>query len=303
MNKFVLISDMHLSVDNPRARLDDCKEAGYRKLQYVLDWAEKNRAGILHAGDLSHKPRSWHLLSDLQHIFLINEPFYTIYGQHDTVMYNEQTRKATILGALAGAGFVKILGFDPKNIEGYDIYGCHYGQEPPVLNNSGNNILVIHKAICDESLWSGQDYLDAKTYLAQHKNYRIILCGDIHKKFHIQIGDRHIVNAGPMIRREANIYNYKHCPGFWVWDIDDENMNWQEIPHDLAEKVLSRDHIDYKEEADSILDQFISSVKTDIVSGDVSFMDNLWKFIKDNKIEESIVEKISQVIGEEFYGK
>ncbi len=310
--KFVLFNDAHLSYDNPVARLDDCRETGYRKMEFVLDWAQKNNAVILHAGDLCHKPRSWHLLSDLQNVFMSDDPFYTIYGQHDTVMYNEQTRHATIVGALIGAGFIKLLNTNPIQIDRYNvhncvdkynIYGCSYGQEIP-QPQTHDNILVIHAPITDKAQWQGQDYLDALTFLKNYKEFNIIICGDIHQKFCIEYQGRYIVNAGPMIRREASIYNFSHHPGFWVWDFIKETMSWQEISHLPAKQVLTRDHIDYKDEAENILTEFISAIKNKDVNDNISFIDNLWAFVKENQINEDIIYQIALVIGEEkFYGK
>jgi hypothetical protein len=311
MNKLALISDMHLLVDNPVARLDDCKEAGYNKLQYVLDWALENEAAILQAGDVCNKARSWHLLSDLLGIFSSKDKFFCVYGQHDTAMYNEATRKATVLGALAGSGMVRILGDKPRlmysgeGLNDYYMYGCHYGQEipVPVEGNPEFNILVIHAPIANEALWQGQDYWDALTFLKKHKKYKLILCGDIHQKFCVEHEGRYIVNAGPMIRREATIYNFAHHPGFWVWG--SAGLSWQEIPHVPAEQVLTRDHIEYKQQAITILDEFIKAIKADVSEqGDVSFMANLWAFIRANNLDQGVVEEISKTIGEEkFYKK
>lgn len=294
---------MHLSVDNPVARLDDCKETGYNKLQYVLDWALENNAVILQAGDVCHKARSWHLLSDLQEIFSPKDKFYCVYGQHDTSMYNEATRKATILGALAGAKIINILNEAPTYIRGHCVYGCHYGQEVPIpKNNKEFNILVIHAPITNEALWEGQDYWDAKAFLIKHSKYKIILCGDIHRKFCVEHDGRYIINTGPMIRREATIYNFQHHPGFWVWD---DVLSWQEIPHVPAEQVLTRDHIEYKQEAISILDEFIRAIKMDVSSEnkDISFMSNLFAFIRANNLEQDVIDEIAKTVGEEKFYK
>ncbi len=302
MNKLVLISDMHLSTDNPVARLDNCKEAGYKKLQYVLDWAQQEKAIVLQAGDVCDKARSWHLLSDLQNIFLPEDRFYCVYGQHDVVMYNEATKRATILGVLAGSGIITILNSKPT-IEGeYAIYGCHYGQEIPVVQDESMfNILVIHAPIAQQALWPGHNYWDALSFLKKHDKYRLIVCGDIHQKFCVDYKGRYIVNSGAMIRREATIYNFSHHPGFWVWD---GKLNWQEIPHAPAEQVLTRDHIDYKEMAEGILDEFIDKMRVDNVDTGVSFMDNLWQFIRSNGINDVIIGEIADIIGKEkFYDK
>jgi len=116
-------------------------------------------------------------------------------------------------------------------------------------------------------------------------------------------GDRYIVNAGPMIRREATEYNFQHRPGFFVWNIAKERMTWVEIPHEKAEVVLSRLHIEYEETSEMILDDFISSVKEHINVGS-DFMTNLVGFLKANEIKQSVVDVLEATIGKErFHGR
>lgn len=320
--KLVLLSDTHLDVVNPVARLDDVGETGKRKMGFVLQWAGEHGARILHAGDFSVKPRSWKLLAETMDLFGQHDvPFSTVFGQHDTYMYSEETRDATTLGILAKAGYVHILGPKPL-ILGYEttlnaeeksktaVYGCHYGQDIPDAKGTDDffNILIIHAPIAAESPYHTAEYLDAGKFLRDHKLYDLILCGDIHQKFHLtrKAGGftRHIVNTGPMIRREATLYNYQHHPGFYVWDTETEELSWVEIPHEPAERVLTRDHLEFKQEAEAVLDEFIQSVKTDAVAQGVSFMDNLRTFLKTNKVEMGVVNVLANIIGEEkFYGR
>ncbi len=301
-DNLILLSDVHLSMDGSRARLDDVKKTGFRKFKFVLDWAFEHNGIILHAGDLSVGPRNWELLAELLNTFTDDDIFYSIYGQHDTYLYSEETRHATMLGALIRAGKVRRLSGDPKNVAGFVVYGCNYGEEVPEPIK-GLNILVIHAPIADKALWEGQDYLDAEKFLRANRGYKIILCGDIHQKFIIEDKGRYIVNCGPMIRREATEYNLQHHPGFWVWDIKSEKMSWQEIPHEPSGMVLTRDHIELQDEKTEMLDDFIKSVKTDIVDDQVSFMGNLFAFIKENKIPREVVDQIAVTIGKEEFHK
>ncbi len=311
IDNLVLVSDMHLSMDGSRARLDDVKKTGFRKFKFILDWAVDHNGIVLHAGDLSVGPRNWELLAELLNTFTDDDIFYSIYGQHDTYLYSEETRYATMLGALIRAGKIRHLYNEPTTIMindkkiSYSAYGCNYGEDvpSPFLTKDGINILVIHAPIADEALWEGQDYLDAEKFLRANRGYKIILCGDIHQKFIIEDKGRYIVNCGPMIRREATEYNLQHHPGFWVWNIKSEKMTWQEIPHEPAEMVLTRDHIELQDEKTEMLDDFIKSVKTDIVDDQVSFMGNLFAFIKENKIPREVVDQIAITIGKEEFHK
>lgn len=304
-DKFVLVSDVHLSIDTPRARLDDVRVTGFKKFQYILEWAAKNNAIILQAGDLGTGPRNWQLLAGLMDLFEEDDELYCVYGQHDTYLYSEETRDATMMGALIGAKKIQGLNAFPRTFQFRTdicyVYGCNYGQDIPKplpVKEVGYNILVIHAPIAEKALFDGQKYMDAERFLDVHRDYKIILCGDIHQKFKIEKKGRYIINAGPMIRREATEYNFHHKPGFWVWDVDEETMTWQGIPYQPASEVLTRDHIELEEYRSEILDEFINSVKTDMVDDKVSFMTNLWAFIRDNSIDEKVVKVIAQIVEE-----
>lgn len=297
-NKIVLLSDVHLSVENSRSRLDDVKVTGFKKFQFVLDWAASSKSAILQAGDLGMGPRNWDLLAEMMDTFMVDDEFYGIYGQHDTYLYSEETRDATMLGALIAAGMVRLLGKTPLDIKEYKVYGCSYNQEIPTPDEKSkdHNVLVIHAPIAEKALFDGHKYMDAGRFLDVHRGYRIILCGDIHQRFIIEKKGRYIVNAGPMIRREATEYNFHHHPGFWVWDAKEENMDWVEIPHKPADKVLTRDHIELEEYRSEKLDEFIKSVKGDMIDDKVSFMTNLWAFIKENSIDQKVVDIIAKIV-------
>jgi len=69
--KILLLSDLHLVVDNPVARLDDLTEIQWDKLDWVYEYAKKNGVElVLQAGDLTHTKRSWSLLKRLTDFFL-----------------------------------------------------------------------------------------------------------------------------------------------------------------------------------------------------------------------------------------
>jgi len=157
------------------------------------------------------------------------------------------------------------------------------------------NILVLHAPISDKAIYVGQDYISAKKFLRLHPGYDLILCADIHRHFVVSEGDRFLVNTGPILRLEANEYNFEHLPKIGIYDTVTRGLTFELIPCEPAEKILSREHLEIKSETQQMLDDFIESVKDKSVVK-TKFEDNLWEFIRLNSIEKTVEELIREVI-------
>lgn len=313
--KLVLLSDIHLLWDKPRARLDDAKETQLRKFQFVLDWAQERKAVILQAGDVFDSARSYRVLQGAIDLFFHSHfrGFYCVYGQHDTYLYNEAARNHTSLGVMIAAGFMNMLVspsilVDDKE-EFIAIWGCSYGQSLPdkaCLDsvkirpwNALRRILVIHQMISAGQMWAGQQGCTyAQDFLKKHKEYDLILCADAHQKFLFRDGKRIICNAGPLLRREATPEMLEHHPGFWVYETVTQEIDWVEIRHEPSDKVLSREHIEDKVETSVMLQEFIDAIKTGAQKG-LSLRDNLWLLMDQNDIGTEVRALLSEITGGE----
>jgi DNA repair exonuclease SbcCD nuclease subunit len=302
--KFLLLSDVHLVYQNPVARLDDLVEAQFEKLKFILKTVKEEDCQILQSGDLFDRPRSWILLPRVMDLLKEHKiGIYSIYGQHDTYLYSEETRDKTNLGILEKAGLVKILGSKAQTLidqvgRRVHIYGTSFGGEIPIVKKSKDfNILVIHAPISMAPLYPGHEFTQAKKFLRAN-NFDLILCGDIHQAFLETDLDRNIINVGPMLRKEATEYNFKHKPGFVIFDTETKEGEFVEIPHRLAEEVLSRQHIDRKDEMTGMLQDFIESMKEGGEEQGVSFNENLQAFIRANGIDKDVVNCLSDIMGE-----
>lgn len=305
--KFILLSDVHLSWDIPACRLDDTRIVQLEKLHFILKQAMKQEARILQSGDLFDRPRSWYLLPEVIRIFKQYYPYFvSIFGQHDTYMYSDATRQTTNLGILSEVELIKIAGPDIGSwiqFEDSVVVGCSFGQDldEKELRNLPNNrkkILIVHASISNESLYPGHEYTSAKKFLRKWDMFDLILCGDIHRAFIEDFNQkRFIVNTGPIIRRTADEYNFTHQPHFLIYDTNSGQIEKVEIPHQLSNKVMTRDHIERKSETEEMLADFINMVQEEELYS-VSFEENLLDFIKKNNISESIVNIISEVMGE-----
>ena len=287
--KLAMISDPHILINKPIARLDDAVETSFSKMNFILSWCKGNNANLIIAGDLTDKPRSWHLLPRILDMFSNYQDVkvFAVFGQHDTYMYSEETRDKTILGALYSAGLVEILG--EKASSWSNLFGCSYGQKiPEVEYKNEKNILVIHAPIAEAPLFPNHKYMDAKKFLKDNKDFDIILCGDIHKEFFIfDKQNRTILNTGPMIRKTADDYNFTFKPNFMVYDTVKDKFERVEIPHRPAEEVLSREHLDITEEKELLRSKFTESLSKEIEL-DMSFTGNLEIFLKEKQIRKGI---------------
>jgi len=293
------MSDFHLLWTVPKSRLDNTPETGLLKFEYILNFAHKHNAAIVGAGDLSDKPRNWYLLARMMALLnMYKVPFYEVFGQHDTYMYSEITRQSTTLGVLELAGLVTILGEKPVKLSGgIDLYGVNWGQEIPKIEDSTKiNILSIHAPIAEQALFPNHNYMDSTKFFNMHREFKIIICGDIHKKFNIGRNGHYILNTGCIIRKTADIYNFTYSPCFYYWD--SQTMREEIIPHDPAGQVLSREHIENEQETDRMLLQFINSV-SEAEAESVDFKSNISKYLLDNAISDNIKNILFSIMEEE----
>jgi len=309
--KFILLSDLHLTCNTPIARLDNIEETWKRKLKFILDYAKLNEMKILVAGDFFDRPRDWRIVTEFLKLMEDYEgvTISSVFGQHDMYLYSKD-RYSTSLGVLIKTGMISELDITPWcfpiyrnnylkdfihiNEETIGIYGASWGQEIPDPNRN-INILVIHKNISDAPLFPGHEYTGAELFLKSHPEYHVIICGDIHKRFFFQKNGRIIVNPGPLLRMEATDYNMTYDPAFPVLDIDTQSVEWVTIPHEPAEKVLSRKHIENKKETESMLDEFIKNVSVDHKIT-FSFKENLQEYLTNNNIPQDVKNIISKIM-------
>ncbi|MFA5355260.1 MAG: metallophosphoesterase [Candidatus Paceibacterota bacterium] len=305
--KFILVSDVHLLRQNPVARKDNLVENQFKKFEFILQQARIQKADILCAADFCDIPRSWVLLPRIISLLKDYEDvrLHTVFGQHDTYLYSEETRDRTTLGVLEKAGLVTVLDSSPLQITGEDrcvtLYGCSFGADVPVPVVSSRstmfNVLVIHASISDRSLYPGQEPTMAKKFLESNKNFDLIVCGDIHRSFMVKAGKRFLFDVGPMLRREATQYNFSHVPHVVFFDTEKLTYEEIEIPHKPADEVLDRSHIDRVVESKDILEGFVSEIESEDTEK-VSFEEILWSLVKANKGSKSVEKVLSETMEE-----
>jgi DNA repair exonuclease SbcCD nuclease subunit len=296
---FALISDLHLVLKNPEARLDNIVEDQFQKLEFFIQYAKEHDLIILQAGDFFDGPRSYPLLARVADTLAKSDlKIYSVYGQHDQYMRN---RDFTSLDILKRAKLINILSDIPASIEyeslTVDMYGASFGEKiPKPLYPENYNILVVHHSIAMPEADIKTEFSDAKQFFKEQNEYNLILCGDIHRKFSIIKDERYIFNTGPMIRKTAEEYNFSHKPCFVHFNLDG-TFEWIEIPHREAKFVLTRDHIAREKQNENMLDDFILEIGK-IETEDTDVVKNMLAFIEQNDLEYEVIQIISDTIEE-----
>lgn len=312
--KIILLSDIHLVVDRPVCRLDkDIVDTEFKKLDFVFNYAfENNIKAILQGGDLFDIKRSWELMPKITSFLSeykskgIN--LFCVRGQHDSY-YHSMTNNKTMMGTLISGRLVTLLNnTSPDNIKGCNVYGASYGEPVPsprlaTLNNLCDiNILVIHKQILMHKLWKKQeDYDYAPDFLTENSDFDLIICGDAHQKFIFSNNKRFIVNTGCMLRLEASDNCINHKPCFATYDTDKKKIEWIEIPHAPASKIISDAHLLRKKEIDHNFEEFIEKIKASNGANSLSFGRNLKLFFKRNNTPDHIKAICSEYLGKVDY--
>ena len=129
--------------------------------------------------------------------------------------------------------------------------------------NVGENAMTADgSSISDHKIFAGDSFTYAsKDFLEECWDFDGIFCGDIHRKFFEKDEfDRFICNTGPMLRTSVDAYNYEHKPSLALFDTNSLSIEFVEIPHKPAEKVLDRTKLDFK----NSLKKLSESIKEDI---------------------------------------
>lgn len=295
--KWVLCNDVHLTSHQPVGRTDNVLEASLTKFDAILNLAHRYRAPVLVGGDLCERPRDWYLLPALAGLLIAyhHTPVYAVWGQHDMYMRSEENKDATTLGVLAQAGMVTLippegLTFgDSRSETPWIVHGCSWGQELPWPHSSDHfHALVAHMPLAQRAAYPGHDYTDAGAFLRKYP-YSLVLAGDVHRRFEVNYQGRVAVNTGPILRVDADDYNRHLDPAVALFDTEAHTVTWYTVPAQPGTVVLSREHIEAKEQNQAMLADFIAMVKQPITTRGMPMVERVQAWVNTNKQQQAVV--------------
>jgi len=266
----ILTGDWHLRENTPSCFTGDFEEEQWNSVAFVSDLQKKYNCPVICTGDLFHhwKPSPW-LLSRC--IELIPKKFYTIFGQHDLPQHNLQLEHKSGINTLRQAGVVHVL------------RGCHFGQTPKESSSTLYNMLVWHHLTYLSKSFPGATGGNAISILKKYPQFDLIVTGDNHISFTVEYKGRRLVNTGNLTRQSAAQIDFKPC--VWLWYAEDNSVKQVFLP--IQEGVISREHIDHKEERDARLEAFVSRLDEDWKTA-MGYEDNLEEFFNTNETDKRI---------------
>jgi DNA repair exonuclease SbcCD nuclease subunit len=286
--KFLITGDWHYTDKTPSCRIDDYPEVLKNKIQSIINIAKKEKvAAILQPGDLTDTPfLSYSAYRELYNL-LFDIPIFTVYGQHDLRYRNKGN---TPLDALQDS--LEWFNVSKKiDIGATTVQGVSYGETIPEPTPDVFNILLIHKMIVavQEAEWQ-EDYDLGIDFLTNSK-YDLIISGDNHKSFMVGTKKRFLFNCGSLMRSTIDQIDHKPC--FYIFETNDRTYKQYFIPVTTWQKTFDLKKKVKEEERNEHMESFVSGLSEHKDMG-LNFTDNLFMYLKKNKIEPIIKDIIKR---------
>lgn len=213
----VLCSDLHLSVNPPPFRAAEpnwmSRQASY--LRELKDLSLGYRIPVLCAGDIFD---SWNVSPELAVFALAELPkgMICVPGQHDLPNHNINQMHRSGYGILKEAGV--IIDASDKwhcNID-FDVFGFPWGSELRPSPRKEDMNTKINVALVHRYAWAHDDtkYPDAPVdghitaLVKQLKNFDVVVFGDNHIGFTVNVGNTTVFNCGGFMRRKSDQGDY-----------------------------------------------------------------------------------------------
>jgi DNA repair exonuclease SbcCD nuclease subunit len=283
----ILAGDLHLREDTPLCRTDNYQKAQVVKTEHFRDVCDSYVAPLILAGDVFDYWNPTHEIVSLA-MNTIKKNSHIIPGNHDLPYKSIKLFDRCGLSVLKTAGYNVYT--EPKRIicRGMTIDVLPWGHDINILNrikeeSRGINILVAHfMTWCKREPWPGIDVPDAIRVLKNISRYDIVLVGHNHKTFVVRDGNRTLISPGSLMRMDAD--QADHEPAYFLL-YPDLTVKQK---HYLFEKgVVSREHIEVKNDKENRLQAFVARLKHDMEVG-ISFKRNMEQFLEDNKVHPNV---------------
>ena len=293
----ILTSDWHLREDQPTCRTDDYQKAQAKKVKFMRVLQEEFECPIIVAGDLLD---TWHVSPYFEGWLIRNLPkrINVIQGQHDLKQHNLALHRKTSLNVLESAGVVKVLkpGRSYATGQSTTLYAYPYGTALsglPRNTRTDRRIAVCHTlAYYKKKPFPGAPSEgNAFNIMKKLKGFDLIVTGDNHQPFSLEHKGQLMVNCGSLMRMDANQGNYK--PRVYLWNAKTNKKKTVYLP--IKENVVSREHIEEKEERDERVEAFVKRLRKDCEIG-FSFRKNLKEFFDKNKTANAVTSKVWEML-------
>ena len=229
---FLYFSDIHLYHKNPSSRVDDYASATLKKLEEIVDIANKNEVEfVLFGGDFFHKSTvpNEYATKVIRVLNKLNCNMYVCLGNHDLRGHNIDTLNTTTIGVIASSGVITILDNEIGEVLEFDIYGHSVaiegsGYKPrydkfendsyDITVEADYNIMVAHGMLTPNRM---MDEIEHTCIEDIECPADLTFCGHDHSGFdRTEYEGNMFVNCGSISRVDMSKHMKKHTPSIML---------------------------------------------------------------------------------------
>ena len=280
----VLCSDLHLSLNPPRARKDESWfGAMYEVLKELKALAQTFEVPIICAGDIFDK---WNSLPELINFTIENLPeMICIPGQHDLPLHNHDDIHKSAYWTLVKSGKIHdLFSYEGKSIGANNNLMLHgFSWEQPVIPLKEKDPNYFHLAVVHEYIsMVNHDFPGCpkesrvNAFTKKLKGYDAAVFGDNHKGFYAKAGNVHVLNCGGFMRRSSDQVDYKPRIGL-LHESGKIGINYLDTSHYILEVTESKE---VKEDIE--LEEFLEELKN-LQNNSLDFIQAMKEAIKIKK--------------------
>lgn len=230
--RFAFWTDLHLSGQTPRHRVDDYQFALISKIHEVYKAAHRDGADfVVCGGDTfdAHRMFSYSLLGKLMDMLCgYNIDTYFAVGQHDIHGYNPWTyQSSTLCFMISRSSQLHLLDEEePRRVGDIELRPSHVWNEPKeaaehTTDDNAVSVLVAHHLLTNKStVFDTVSTTDFASWMHEGQaRYDMVLSGDLHDGYSPhEVDDMWFCNPGSMARRA--ISDMHRTPCYAIIDVE-----------------------------------------------------------------------------------
>lgn len=274
---YIITADIHARKDVPRCRSeteDEWLETQRKVLDFLVDTANKHKADILIAGDLTDTPRVPNeiMFMFFQSMSRLDGKCLTIAGNHSLSYRREANVGISSVGLIKALNSDKLVYCDcDEHIENTRFEHSHR------LNDE---ITMVHTLTfkAEEDIPFAVEAMTAQNLLDKYDT-KYIAVGDMHSPFIYENNGRCVINPG-----KATIQTVSEMdkpPVCYLLDTDTGSITEIALPHDPSK--VSNEHITKKKEYDESLESAIKLLQEVGDDTTLDYVANLMVYCDKNK--------------------
>lgn len=294
--KILVTSDWHIRATRPRCRIDEDWINTQRKaLNRILSIGFENGCeSVLCVGDIFHSVSD----TTFECINLVQTfargcseygmRFGLLCGNHDLPYHSSENLRKSPIGVLLESNYVEYISeimetchVSASNFDESDNINAEYVFKHILTFPSERE----RPPMCTEGV-------TAKELLDMFPKAKWIFTGDYHRNFHIKIKNRHVINAGCLLRQASDFKDYD-C-GVYIVDTETDEVDFISVNDrsPLYDESLIIEH-------DERIERFAEHLKG-IMSISLDFEDNVRKAILVNKVSDGVKDMIETLMEKEI---